>query len=167
MKSQSDPIRCLALQIATIIAIGAIGLGVLIWRLIPDVASPPPTLWAPIRPAAPQRDEATTFDLTLFEKRLTAVVMIPEAVVAEITPESPPQPPPPLRVAHSLVGLVEATDGSLTAVVYDQEHDELVTVSQGESLGHFIVETISPLGLALSRGDRLVRLDLNAMEDPR
>ncbi len=167
MKSPSDPIRWLALQIATVIVIGAIGLGVLIWRLLPGVASPPLTEWTPIRPAAPQRDEAPLFDLTLFEKRLAAVVATPEVVVADVTQEPPPQPPPPFKIAYSLVGLIETTDGSLKAVVYDQEHDELVTVSQGESLGRFTVETVSPLGMALSQGDRMARLDLDPVEDSR
>ena len=107
------------------------------------------------------------FDLALFEKRLTAVVATPEVVVADVTQEPPPQPPPPVKVAYSLVGLIETADGSLKAVVYDQEQDELVTVSQGESLGHFVVETVSPLGLALSQGDRMARLDLDPVEDSR
>ena len=70
-------------------------------------------------------------------------------------------------MAYSLVGLIENTDGSLAAVVYDQERDELLTVTQGDALGHFMVETVSPLGLSLSRGDRLARLDLDPLEDPR
>ena len=167
MKSPSDPIRSLASQIATIIAIGTTGLGALIWCSIPEVASRPPTEWTPIRPKPPQNNEMSLFDLALFEKRLSAAVAIPEVDVTQVTPQPPPQPPPPLRVAYSLVGLIEKSDGSLAAVVYDQERDELLTVTQGDSLGHFMVETISQFGLSLSLGDRLARLDLDPLEDPR
>lgn len=167
MKSPSDPIRSLALQIGAIVVIGVLSLSVFGWWLTPGEPEDSLSGWAPVPLDPPRQDAPLALDLALFEKRLTPAAPPLESPPAEPTLEPTPPPPPPLRVAYTLIGLVESKDGALAAVVYDQDLDQLRTVTQGEALGQFNIAAITPKGVTLVQADRLARLDLDPVEDAR
>jgi hypothetical protein len=74
-------------------------------------------------------------------------------------PDVPPAPPAPLRL--QLVGLVRdggasGKAGTLKAVIYNQETDELLVVAEGARVGVRDVTRIDAAGVTLSDGRRLL-----------
>lgn len=74
-------------------------------------------------------------------------------------PVVPPAPPAPLRL--QLVGLVRdagegGKEGTLKAVLYNQETDELIVVAEGARVGARGVTRIDAAGVTLSDGRRLL-----------
>ena len=86
---------------------------------------------------------------------------------------NPPPPPPPLPVPESasaanppkplnlqLIGIIEETDGTRRAAVYDIDNDRMLILSGGDSVRDHTVKSITARTIELTDGRSTQRLNL-------
>jgi hypothetical protein len=143
-------------------AIAALAAPLLIWALWPaKPASLPPAPAAPI--ATDHASSATRPPLRLAAFDAPIWTLDPP-------PPTPATPPPPLRL--QLVGIIrdeggaKGAKGTLKAVIYDPDTDELVVVAEGAKIGPRSITRIDAAGVTLTdaagAGNRRLLLDPQA-----